>query len=77
MKRYPCLCTAENCDFAAVPEAVIRQFARDNGMTEDDALARYGWWAEGGHRWQHLLPPEQRSQFKVGDRVIVTVRDDA
>lgn len=63
--------------FAEVPEAEIRRFAREHGMTEEDALGRYGWWAEGGHQWPQYCSPEEqkRFEFKVGDRVVVKERE--
>jgi hypothetical protein len=49
--------------FRAVPEAVIRRFAIENGMLEDVALGRYGWWADGCHQWKQFAPP--REQVRV------------
>jgi len=43
--------------YSCVPEAAVRQLVREHGLDEEEALAKYGFWMEGGNRW---VKPDER-----------------
>lgn len=59
---------ADGHGFSAIPEAKVREVIARHGLDEDEALRKYGYWVEGGNRW------DPDAKFKVGDRVFVKPR---